>query len=227
MTMRNGNEDWELWVRLMEAGWEAVEVHEPLFRYRKHGISMSVETESRFEEGRKAIVERHRDLFSQKRLSALKRDHYPLLSILVPEGAEQDLPPARDLADAEVVAVGETLDDAVKAARGKYVVHWAGAAGSAPGTLSRLADFLEEHPDVGAAATNDDRPIVLVRRWSLSDPGAPTHIETLDIAGSGSEQLAPGAFPDPAWTVPEIIDEVPVQRQRPEEEGRLPTWAGA
>jgi glycosyltransferase involved in cell wall biosynthesis len=225
VTMGNGNEDWELWVRLMEAGWEAVDVHEPLFRYRKHGVTMSVETEARFEEGRKAIVDRHPDLFSQERLSALKRAHYPLLSILVPEGAEQGLPPDQDLTDAEVGAVGEILDDAVKAARGKYVVHWAGVTGSEPGTLSRLADFLEEHPDVGGAATNDDRPIVLVRRWSLSDPDAPTHIDALDIAGSGRDQLAPGAFPDPAWMVPEIIDEVPVQRQPPEEEGRLPTWA--
>jgi len=209
----------------MQAGWEAVQVPEPLFRYRKHGVTMSVETEARFEEGRKAIVDRHPDLSSQKRLSALKRDHYPLLSILVPEGAEQGLPPGKDLADAEVGPVGDILDDAVKTARGKYVVHWSGITGSAPGTLSRLADFLEEHPDVGGAATNDDRPIVLVRRWSLSDPDGPAHIETLDVAGSGSEQLAPGAFPDPAWMVPEIIDEVPVQRQRPEEEGRLPTWA--
>ncbi|MDP9023296.1 MAG: glycosyltransferase, partial [Actinomycetota bacterium] len=34
--MREGNEDWDLWLRLLSAGWDQVQVREPLFRYRKH-----------------------------------------------------------------------------------------------------------------------------------------------------------------------------------------------
>jgi hypothetical protein len=67
--------------------------------------------------------------------------------------------------------------------------------------------------------------VVVVRRWSLLDPGGPERIEQTDLAGTGAEQLAPGMFPDPGWMVPDAIDGVPVQRQRPEEDGRLPTWA--
>lgn len=226
-TMRNGNEDWELWVRLMDAGWGVTEVNEPLFRYRKHGISMSVETESRFEEGRSELVGRHRDLYSPQRLSALKRHHYPLLSVLVPEGFDEDSLQQEHLDDAEIliVAGGEALGNAVRAARGKYVVHWTGVDGTEPGTLDRLAGALELDPDLGAVTTTADDPIVLVRRWSLLDPDGPATARAVAIAGTGRQQLSTGGFPDPAWIVAQAIDGLPVQRQRPEEDGRLPRWA--
>ena len=203
-TMTNGNEDWELWIRLMAAGWGVAEVDEPLFRYRKHGISMSVETESRFEAGRKEIVERHPELYTEEALDAARRQHYPLLSII-----------PGDVALAAAIVAGHS----------KYVAHWSGVEHADPETLDRLADLLESRPDLGAATTNDAEPLVLVRRWSLLDPDGPTTTEAADLAGSATEQLRPGMFPDPAWTVPNTIDGVPVQRQRPEEDGRVPSWA--
>lgn len=222
-TMRRGNEDWELWVRLLAAGWGVVEVDEPLFRYRKHGVSMSVETEARFEQGRVEIVDRHPDLYAADRLAALKRDYYPLLSILLSAGADRGTLPD----DTEIIRVDEhgSLEESVAEARGKYVVHWSGITGASNETLDRLADVLESRPDLGAATTRDPAPIVLVRRWSLLDPAAPAMTERVDTPGSGDAQLSPGAFPDPAWMVPEAIDGVPVQRQRPEEDGTLPVWA--
>jgi O-antigen biosynthesis protein len=63
-TMTSGNEDWELWLRLQEAGWGQVQVPLPLFRYRKHGVSMSVATEARFEEGRRMVRDRHPSLYT-------------------------------------------------------------------------------------------------------------------------------------------------------------------
>ena len=222
-SMRNGNEDWELWVRLMEAGWDVVEVDEPLFRYRKHGISMSVETEARFEQGRAEIVDRHPDLYAAEALAARKGEHYPLLSVLAVAGVEPVM--AAGPADAEVVTIAGTVGDAARSARGKYVVHWDGVADAKEETLFRLADLLESKPDLGAAATAGAEPVVVVRRWSLLDPGGPERIEQTDLAGTGAEQLTPGMFPDPGWMVPDAIDGVPVQRQRPEEDGRLPTWA--
>ncbi len=241
-TMRHGNEDWDLWLRLLEDGWGVVEVPEVLFRYRKHGISMSVETEARFEQGRAEIVERHPELYDRRHLASMKRDHYPLASIIVGDGAALLLD--QDIDDAEVISLGgvdaafetlattrgwsirtaSTLDDAVRAAHGKFVVHWSGAEGVEPSALTSLAEQLETEPEVGAAQTDGEQPLVMVRRWSLFDPDAPAATAVVDATGTGEDQLMPGAFPDPDWTFPTAIDGVPVQRQRPEEEGHLPSW---
>ena len=110
-------------------------------------------------------------------------------------------------------------------ASGKFVVRWSGVAGVADDTLARLAERLETDPNAGAARTDDPEPLVVVRRWSLLDPGAPSTVATVDTPGSATAPLAPGQFPDPDWTFPDFIDDVPVQRQRPEEEGHIPSWA--
>ena len=244
-TMRHGNEDWDLWIRLIKAGWDVVEVPDVLFRYRKHGISMSVETEARFEQGRAEIVERHPDLYAADHLARMKADHYPLVTVIAASETDPSGLETQDLADAEVVTIGDptpawkdvadergwrirgasTLDDAVALASGKFVVRWSGVAGVADDTLALLAERLETDPNAGAARTDDPEPLVVVRRWSLLDPGAPSTVATVDTPGSATAPLAPGQFPDPDWTFPDVIDDVPVQRQRPEEEGHIPSWA--
>jgi glycosyltransferase involved in cell wall biosynthesis len=244
-TMRHGNEDWDLWIRLIKAGWDVVEVPDVLFRYRKHGISMSVETEARFEQGRAEIVERHPDLYAADHLARMKADHYPLVTVIAASETDPSGLETQDLADAEVVTIGDptpawkdvadergwrirgasTLDHAVALASGKFVVRWSGVAGVADDTLALLAERLETDSNAGAARTDDPEPLVVVRRWSLLDPGAPSKVATVDTPGSATAPLAPGQFPDPDWTFPDVIDDVPVQRQRPEEEGHIPSWA--
>ncbi len=243
-TMRNGNEDWELWIRLVRAGWDVVEVPEVLFRYRKHGISMSVETEARFEEGRAEIVARHRELYASDYLTSMKRIHYPLVSIIADAWGETTMLAAQNLDDAEIIVIGDTpgawesvatrhgwrsrvatsIDEAIRQASGKFVVRWSDTVNTAPHTLSSLAGHLEADPNLGAAETNDTDPIVAVRRWSLLDPGAPSRFATIDVPGSGRHQLSIAQFPDPDWIFPTSIDDIMVQRQRPEEEGRIPAW---
>ena len=66
-TMTSGNEDWELWLRLTGAGWGQVRLEEPLFLYRKHGVSMSVTTEARFEQGRRMVRDRNPELSTTMR----------------------------------------------------------------------------------------------------------------------------------------------------------------
>ncbi len=244
-TLRHGNEDWELWIRLLQAGWGVVEVPEVLFRYRKHGISMSVETEARFEQGRAEIVDRHRDLYAMDSLAGVKRSHYPLVSIIAYGGSNPRTLADQDLVDAEVVVAGgpptawhtlaasrnwptriaDSLDDAVASASGKFLVHWHRVVHAAPDALSRLADHLEADPTLGSVRSDDAAPITMVRRWSLLDPDAPAAVATIDIRGSAVGQFIPGQFLDPDWIFPSYIDDVPVQRQRPEEEGHLPSWA--
>ena len=246
-SMRHGNEDWELWIRLVRAGWDVVEVPEVLFRYRKHGISMSVETEARFEQGRAEIVAKHRDLYASEHLAELKQIHYPQVSIVTDAWGETMLLAAQDLADAEVIVVGDTagawedvaarhdwrlriapgIDEAADMAHGKCVVRWSDVAATIPSTLASLADRLEADPRLGAAVTDDPDPIVMVRRWSLLDPDAPAALATVDVPGSGRNQWSTGQFPNPDWIFPATIDGVPVQRQRPEEEGRIPAWVSA
>lgn len=61
---RAGNEDWEYWLRLAEAGLSAVRVPEPLYFYRQHASSI---TSSRFACSdylmREEMYRRHRALF--------------------------------------------------------------------------------------------------------------------------------------------------------------------
>ena len=106
-TMRHGNEDWDLWIRLIKAGWDVVEVPDVLFRYRKHGISMSVETEARFEQGRAEIVERHPDLYASDHLARMKANHYPLVTVIAASETDPSGLETQDLADAEVVTIGD------------------------------------------------------------------------------------------------------------------------
>src|SRR5690606_40358180 len=110
-TMTLGNEDWEMWLRLMANGWDQVHVREVLFKYRKHGISMSVRTEARFEEGRRMVRDRHPELYSQESMRRSKTVWYPLITIV-----SDFAPPV----DPDVEVVGAEGDRGT--AWGKFVV---------------------------------------------------------------------------------------------------------
>jgi glycosyltransferase involved in cell wall biosynthesis/GT2 family glycosyltransferase len=226
-TMTRGNEDWELWVRFLEAGYGQVQLPEPHFHYRKHGTSMSVETEARFEEGRREIAARHPALYGADAMRDLKRRHYPLVSVIL---ADPDTPLEQDLDDHEVVPPARSVADAVRAATGKYVVQWDGVTADRS-ALADMARGLEDAPRAAAARPRNADGPVLYRRWVLLDAAAePNGTIEVDVAATGpAGDLARGMAADPlwrsrpSWSVGER-GEVPVQRQRPEEEGFLPDW---
>ncbi|MFV2001019.1 MAG: glycosyltransferase [Acidimicrobiia bacterium] len=242
--LRNGNEDWDLWVRLMERGWSQVDVPDVLFRYRKHGISMSVTTEARFEKGRAEIVERHPSIYARDSMVALKRDNYPLVSMLITRQNDVASIAGQDIDDAEIIVLEDlrdlidpvarnrdwpvrtaaSLDDAISASHAKFVVHWRDVTCSDPSVITAMANRIESDPDLGAVTTQGSDPLQLVRRWSLLDPQAPASRAVVQIDGSASMQLSPGGHPDPDWTIERDLNGIPVQRQRPEEEGRIPSW---
>ena len=212
-TMTAGNEDWDLWLRLMEAGWDQVSVPEPLFKYRKHGVSMSVTTEARFEEGRRMLRDRHPDLYEIGRFGDLKQQWYPLLTIV---GVADSIPN-----EAELVTTPDGLTDTW----GKYVVDIRGSRGLEPDTLPRLADLLERNPDIAVARTNGDPPLTMLRRWNLHDPEAtPAGELVLDHLATGPPAPQSGLLHRDGWTTPHAarMPGVPVQRQRPEEAGTMP-----
>lgn len=246
--MTQGNEDWDLWLRLLAAGWEQVQVRAPLFRYRKHGVSMSVETEARFEHAQARMPARHPALYTRRSLRERKAAFYPWVSVMV--SARSDLPELarQTLDDVELVArgavagadrlattrgwtcrqAGADVATAVRTARGKFLIDWDAVQTAASDLLQTLASILEEHDDAAGAvpAGRSQERALLWRRWVLLDPHAP-HRGTVSATAEAdlSTRAAPlsrGAAPDSDWTVAPGWDGIPVQRQPPEERGPFP-----
>jgi GT2 family glycosyltransferase len=214
-TMTSGNEDWEMWLRLTGAGWGQVRVEEPLFWYRKHGVSMSVTTEARFEQGRRMVRDRNQALYEKETMKKTRLDWYPLLTII---GGSNLLPE-----NAELVETTEDLDKTW----GKYVVDIRGVEKETTwSTLLEMADTLEANPQAATARTSGVPPLIMIRRWSLHDPDAEPagEIELDDRSPGPGNALTPGELPRPGWVVPDEVraTDLPVQRQRPEETAALP-----
>jgi glycosyltransferase involved in cell wall biosynthesis/GT2 family glycosyltransferase len=205
-SMRSGNEDWELWVRLLEHGWGQVQVAEPLFRYRKHGISMSVDTESRFEEGRRQVQQRHPQLFHPDRLAELRRLDFPCVSILSVDG--HGVTGTTHLSWESVS--GSDLEGMVRRAHGRHLIHVSGPVEARP--LEAAVDAL----DSSRRAAVPCGETALWRRWRLLDAAAPL------IA---PEDLPPGdplaAIQLDDWSVPPSVLALglAIQRQEPDPVG--------
>jgi hypothetical protein len=246
---RQGNEDWDLWIRFLEHGWGQVEVPRPLFRYRQHGISMSVSTEARFEDARLEIARAHPSLYAPASLRARKAEWYPWVSVVVDAGTDPVALEVQELEDLEVVVVGApapsiiemcrrrgwarrpggpTLSAAVHAARGKFLIDWRPVTDAGPGLLGELASHLEEDPDAYAAAVEAGRHPTLWRRWCLLDPEAsPGALVKAGTRGAGpplTEAEYRGAFPHPRWAIDAGALVGPIYRVRPEVDGRFPDW---
>jgi len=118
--------------------------------------------------------------------------------------------------DTQIVNGGADRCDAIAAANGKYVAFWDGGSVDDVWTL---VDRLERDPNLGAA-TDDNETVY--RRWELVDPNT-----GLDLG----PVPPPERCPDDDWIVPAEMSVagriLPVVRQRPEEEGRLPGWVNA
>lgn len=201
-TMRSGNEDWELWLRLTAAGWDQVEVRRPLFRYRKHGISMSVETESRFEEGLDAVRLRHPRLYTPEAITRLRASDYPCLSVLSDEpGRGEGIDPGVDVE----VLTGEDLAGLVALARGRFLV----VAGPDAIALRTALQALEEDSDLGAVRCGEG---LMWRRWALLDPSSGLSLPSETV----TDRL--GAARRTDWQVPaELVDSgIRIMRQTPD-----------
>jgi len=73
-SMRDGYEDWDLWIRFMAQGWRGVRVPEPLFVWRRHSEdTMVMESRERHEELYSGLMQKHRALFDARRHELLLR----------------------------------------------------------------------------------------------------------------------------------------------------------
>lgn len=124
-TMKAGNEDWELWLRLSLAGWGSKQIRQPLFRYRKHGHTMSVDTESAFELGRASVLSRN-----ALNVSAIAKAHAPAIAHIT--GGE----------------LGEIANQ-LRRTGAKYVTMTEPASADVDHCLS----YLEEHPNAANATS--------------------------------------------------------------------------
>lgn len=239
-SMRGGNEDWDMWLRLQEAGWGNRQVREPLYRYRKAGITMSVTNEARFEEGRERLRARHPALYDRENLESLKRTSYPIVSVVVTgSGVGLDvLLSTTSIRDIEIVGEEAAIADGsisgyhrvfvpdsdpctlAIAAHGKYLVVIDDGVGSlAP--LAGAVDRMEADHSIGIVNEPSHPPVV--RRWLAIDRSAPWDDALPDPYGDCQ---------DPEWFVPETMvlgdRELPVVRQIPEERGTVPhEWIAA
>ncbi len=238
--MTLGNEDWDFWLRMVEHGIGMIEIPEPLFRYRRHGITMSVETEARFETARREVANAHPRLYN--RIAEIKSTHYPMVSIVLGPQGDADLLSIQEITDAEVVPLtsdapptasdrwprqdhAATLDEAIAASRGKFVILWDHVVDAGAGDLDLLARHLEADDDAYAAGPSATEPI-LWRRWSIQDPDT-HHAHVAAVPGLLTLQQAPdwrGRFIDPRFTVPDGTFDVEVVEVSPETEGRIPEW---
>ncbi len=218
-TMTAGNEDWEMWIRLQAAGWGQVQVREPLFRYRRRGVSMSVHTEARFEQAREEVAARHPAQYDPAAMRSRKAEFYPWVSSV---GSRP--PTGQDLDDVEVVT-------AVDQARGKVVVEWDAVVTAPPGAMRDLAEALERHP--GAAASGPGGVPLAWRRWALADPASGLDgVVAVDVdieVDTSRLTLGAACCPDPEMMVEPQPGwpELPLQRQPPDVEGPLPAWIEA
>lgn len=69
-TMTDGYEDWELWIRLAEAGRRGVRCPEPLFFWRRHSRETMIDgSVPRHAALYRSIIDRHRDLYETRAMS--------------------------------------------------------------------------------------------------------------------------------------------------------------
>jgi cellulose synthase/poly-beta-1,6-N-acetylglucosamine synthase-like glycosyltransferase len=249
-SMKDGHEDWELWIRMLRAGWAETAVRHPLFRYRKHGISMSVDTEARFEQGRAEVVQRHPGLYDVEAVRELKGQWYPWVSVILT--SEQVAAVSKwVIDDAELISIDDntlaaalahqrswgcrgpmgTLVEAVAAATGKFLIVADAVGRMDPDALSRMAHALEQHPEAMGAGPLGSLHPVLWRHWTVVDRAAP-HRSVIEVEATitviADDQLDAGAFPQTGWDIGDELEaigmDLPVQRQPPEEDGRVPDW---
>jgi len=63
-TMREGYEDWDMWLKFVERGWKGARVREPLFIWRRHSaVTMIVEAGRRHERLFGRLVTNHLDMY--------------------------------------------------------------------------------------------------------------------------------------------------------------------
>jgi glycosyltransferase involved in cell wall biosynthesis len=124
-TMREGYEDWDLWLKFVERGWRGVRVREPLFNWRRHSaVTMIIEATTRHGRLFRRLMANHADLYARHatELLAISNDmlrrsdanwldeNHEAIPIRDLRAWVKDLVPERDTARAQAAALGAERD---------------------------------------------------------------------------------------------------------------------
>ena len=95
--MRDGYEDWELFVRAVREGLQGVTAGSCGFLYRARAHSMVARTKRRHEHAYAQITERHPDLFAARGLTAREHGEHPRYALVGVDGERVELSASLDL----------------------------------------------------------------------------------------------------------------------------------
>lgn len=101
--MRLGYEDWEFWLRLGSHGGFGQHLPQPLFRYRRQGISRSDTALAHHRELVDYIQHRHPELYEYENRARIKARWFPAVSIIANKPVTN-----QTIEDIEVIAPGES-----------------------------------------------------------------------------------------------------------------------
>lgn len=137
-TMRDGYEDWDLWLKFVERGWRGVRVREPLFNWRRHSaVTMIIEATGRHGRLFRRLMANHPELYARHagELLAISNEllrrsdanwldeNHEAIPIRDLKAWVKDLVPERDSARAQVAALleeREALKAQIVAVREEY-----------------------------------------------------------------------------------------------------------
>jgi glycosyltransferase involved in cell wall biosynthesis len=105
--MRLGYEDWEFWLRMGAHGAFGQHVSEPLFRYRKHGVTRSDIALAHHQELVDYIRQRHPELYEYKSRARIKARWSPAVSIIANRASREPVS-NQTIEDIQVIAPGES-----------------------------------------------------------------------------------------------------------------------
>jgi glycosyltransferase involved in cell wall biosynthesis len=132
-TLRDGYEDWDLWLRFAGHGWKGVRVREPLFVWNRHSPdTMIAGSSARHAELFRALVDRHRAMYERHAMELLCRAG-DMLARADMNWIDEDGEPI----NLRALEGQRAMYESMAAVRLHHAVH--GAVSALPGPLSRGA----------------------------------------------------------------------------------------
>lgn len=182
-----GYEDWNHWVMLLNAGLYGMRLQAPLFKHRRHGITMTHEAHARQRLLHHKIRSHSSEIYKNENISQLKAQWRPAVSIIIPfYNSHRYFPEtiasvyAQTIRDYEIIIVNDGSDDSASTG----MLQELKAEGCATGAPLRIIDC--DHR--GAPATRNEGARAAKSEFifflDADDILSPTTLEKLILAAA-------------------------------------------